>query len=39
MMQKYLRSFHQGGYASYFDYLRTGYPTLRKVSSVRIAYR
>ncbi len=39
MMQKYLRSFHQGGYSSYFDHLRTGYPTLRKASNVRTAYR
>ncbi|MBE8719182.1 SusD/RagB family nutrient-binding outer membrane lipoprotein [Sphingobacterium pedocola] len=39
MMQKYLRSFHQGGYSSYFDHLRTGYPTFRKASNVNIAYR
>ncbi|TYR36663.1 SusD/RagB family nutrient-binding outer membrane lipoprotein [Sphingobacterium phlebotomi] len=39
MMQKYLRSFHQGGYSSYFDHLRTGYPTLRKAANVQVAYR
>ncbi|WP_223857473.1 SusD/RagB family nutrient-binding outer membrane lipoprotein [Sphingobacterium micropteri] len=39
MMQKYLRSFHQGGYSSYFDHLRTGYPTLRKATNVNVAYR
>lgn len=39
MMQKYLRSFHQGGYSSYFDHLRTGYPTMRKAAGVRTAYR
>src|SRR5690606_31057991 len=39
IMQKYLRSFHQGGYSSYFDQLRTGYPELRKAPNVRVAYR
>lgn len=39
MMQKYLRSFHQGGYSAYCDHLRTGYPTMRKAASVRTAYR
>lgn len=39
MMQKYLRSFHQGGYSAYFDHLRTGYPTMRKAANVRTAYR
>ncbi|GHE28632.1 SusD/RagB family nutrient-binding outer membrane lipoprotein [Sphingobacterium griseoflavum] len=39
MMQKYLRSFHQGGYSAYFDHLRTGYPTLRKSANVQTAYR
>lgn len=39
IMQKYLRSFHQGGYSSYFDHLRTGYPELRKAPNVRVAYR
>lgn len=39
MIQKYLRSFHQGGYSAYFDHLRTGYPDFRKATGVRIAYR
>ena len=39
MMQKYLRSFHQGGYSSYFDHLRTGYPEFRKAANVQTAYR
>jgi len=39
MMQKYLRSFHQGGYSAYFDHLRTGYPALRKSANVQTAYR
>lgn len=38
-MQKYLRSFHQGGYSAYYDHLRTGYPTLRKSANVQTAYR
>lgn len=39
LMQKYLRSFHQGGYTAYFDHLRTGYPTLRKAANVKTAFR
>jgi len=39
LMQKYLRSFHQGGYTAYFDHLRTGYPSLLKADNVKIAYR
>lgn len=39
LMQKYLRSFHQGGYTAYFDHLRTGYPRLLKADNVKIAYR
>ncbi len=39
MMQKYLRSFHQGGLSSYLDHLRTGYPTFRKGANVQTAYR
>jgi hypothetical protein len=39
LMQKYLRSFHQGGYTAYFDHLRTGYPSLRKAENVKVAYR
>lgn len=39
LMQKYLRSFHQGGYTAYFDHLRTGYPNLRKAGNVKTAYR
>ncbi|MFD1772264.1 SusD/RagB family nutrient-binding outer membrane lipoprotein [Sphingobacterium suaedae] len=38
-MQKYLRSFHQGGYSAYYDHLRTGYPSLRKSANVLTAYR
>ncbi|MCD8540938.1 MAG: SusD/RagB family nutrient-binding outer membrane lipoprotein [Leadbetterella sp.] len=39
MMQKYLRSFHQGGLSSYTDNLRTGYPEFRKSAGVNIPYR
>lgn len=39
LMQKYLRSFHQGGYTAYFDHLRTGYPSLLKADNVKVAYR
>lgn len=39
MMQKYLRSFHQGGLTSYVDNLRTGYPEFRKGAGVNIPYR
>lgn len=39
LMQKYLRSFHQGGYSAYFDHLRTGYPSFRKSANVKTAYR
>lgn len=39
LMQKYLRSFHQGGYTAYFDHLRTGYPSFRKSDNVKVAYR
>jgi hypothetical protein len=39
MMQKYLRSFHQGGLSSYIDHLRTGYPEFRKGAGVNIPYR
>lgn len=39
MMQKYLRSFHQGSLSSYMDHLRTGYPEFRKGANVKTAYR
>lgn len=39
MMQKYLRSFHQGGLTSYTDNLRTGYPEFRKTAGVTIPSR
>ncbi len=39
MMQKYLRSFHQGGLSSYTDHLRTGLPVFRKGANVQTAYR
>jgi hypothetical protein len=39
MIQKYLRSFHQGGLSSYVDHLRTGYPEFRKGANVKTAYR
>ncbi len=39
MMQKYLRSFEQGGYSVYFDHLRTGFPSFKKGANVKTAYR
>lgn len=39
ILQKYLRSFHQGGFSLYFDHLRTGFPSLRKGNNVQVAYR
>lgn len=39
LLQKYLRSFHQGGLDSYFDHLRTGFPEFRKGNGVKPAYR
>lgn len=39
LVQKYLRSFHQGGLDAYFDHLRTGYPEFRKGNGVKTAYR
>lgn len=39
LMQKYLRSFHQGGWTAYFDHLRTGYPEFAKSNKNHIAYR
>ena len=39
IMQKYLRSFHQGGWSAYFDHLRTGFPNFAKTNPGHIAYR
>lgn len=39
MMQRYLRSFHQGGWSAYFDHLRTGYPSFAKTNPNHFAYR
>lgn len=39
LMQKYIRSFHQGSWTAYFDHLRTGYPTFSKANPNHIAYR
>lgn len=39
LMQKYLRSFHQGGWNAYFDYLRTGMPEFRTIQGTKTAYR
>ncbi|PWJ59449.1 SusD-like starch-binding protein associating with outer membrane [Dyadobacter jejuensis] len=38
-MQKYLRSFFQSGWDSYFNTLRTGYPDYRRPSGVSLPYR
>lgn len=39
LMQKYLRSFHQGSWSAYYDHLRTGYPSFAKANPNHIAYR
>ena len=39
LMQKYLRSFHQGAWSAYYDHLRTGYPSFAKTNPNHIAYR
>lgn len=37
--QRYLQSFFQHGWTSFFDHLRTGYPTFRRPSGTSIPYR
>lgn len=39
MMQKYFRTFQQGGWSAYMDHLRTGFPTFKKNANVKVAYR
>jgi hypothetical protein len=38
-MQKYLRSYFQSGWDSYFNTLRTGYPDYRRPAGVSLPYR
>lgn len=38
-IQKYLRSFFQSGWDSYFNTLRTGYPEYRRPQGVNLPYR
>jgi hypothetical protein len=38
-MQKYLRSFFQSGWDSYFNTLRTGYPEYRRPAGVALPFR
>lgn len=37
--QKYLQSFYQSGWTSFFDHLRTGYPSFRRPAGVEVPYR
>jgi hypothetical protein len=40
IMQKYLQSFFQLGWTSFFDHLRSGgYPSFRRPAGVEIPYR
>src|SRR5690606_12412317 len=39
IMQKYLQSFFQLGWTSFFDHHRTGYPSFRRPAGVQIPYR
>lgn len=39
IMQKYLQSFFQKGWTSFFDHLRTGYPSFRRPAGVNIPFR
>ncbi|MBT33111.1 MAG: SusD/RagB family nutrient-binding outer membrane lipoprotein [Thalassobius sp.] len=39
IMQKYLQSFLQLGWSTFYEQLRTGYPTLRRPAGVEIPYR
>lgn len=39
IMQKYLQAFYQSGWSSFYDHLRTGYPSFRRPAGVNIPYR
>lgn len=39
IMQKYLRSFQQSPWFSFFDHLRTGYPEFRRPAGVSVPFR
>lgn len=39
IMQKYLQSFFQSGWTSFYDHLRTGYPSFRRPAGVVIPFR
>ncbi|KAA8485933.1 SusD-like starch-binding protein associating with outer membrane [Arcticibacter tournemirensis] len=39
MMQKYLQSFFQSGWTSFYDHLRTGYPSFRRPAGVSVPFR
>ena len=39
IMQKYLQSFFQMGWTSFFDHHRTGYPSFRRPAGVQIPFR
>jgi len=39
IMQKYLQSFFQMGWTSFYDYHRTGYPSFRRPAGVQIPFR
>ncbi len=39
VMQKYLPAFYQGGWSSYFEHLRTGYPDFRRPEGTQIPPR
>lgn len=39
IMQKYVRSFLQGGWSAFYDHLRTSYPAFRRPAGVNVPYR
>lgn len=39
IMQKYLRSFQQGGWSAFYDHLRTGYPSFRRPAGIHVPSR
>lgn len=39
IMQKYLQSFFQSGWTSFYEYLRTGYPSFRRPAGVAVPFR
>lgn len=39
IIQKYLRSFQQGGWSAFYDHLRTGYPSFRRPEGITVPYR